>query len=366
MSLLLVFSLLVLTACQTRRDTIDRQGDAQSGDNLEGKNFKRRSELFLHDMSVTGACQQLQNNYRLKPDKRFLHAIGVVQSICSHKSLVDSAAASWENGHWRLLSNEREIGVVNAFPGFEELYSVLLSRTKKLVSEKDFKLAGSGISHPEFAKGLKTFSPEQLISAAVLGDHLWKNGEHTAEVLIGTAQCTTALSTQVLDYMGIADDLTAKALAMVALAEATTSCDTRSMKYRLAENMEYCNDAAALANALPDEAPLKMYALKRKAELRKLAELGDNGEAAFLYLRTVCQARDRAAWREWMSKTYPKYKDLTLPCLRAFSEMAATDWLMQLSLALMRSSKQELEYPDDANRFAVSRDDFEWSDTYRR
>lgn len=324
-----------------------------------------RRPPFQIELSPSEAKQALAEDYQVMPDRRFLLALSSVRALVRGKSPKEKVELRFSGGRWRISMRDAEIGSLSEFPSFQEMYNLLSNFARSECEKQSFKLTGH--SSPQmFEEALKAFSPSQLTEAAARGDSLWLAGNRSPEILYGVARASCLLSCQTVDLLAVADGLTGRALSLVALTDATNSGDTLRWRCMLAENMGYISSAEEMARLLN---PGDVFAAFMKDDfnrLRALSAVPRNHEAAYLYLRRICQKRDRKAWREWIEKIYPINRSLTLPALRATSEMATNDWMMQIGFALARSSTSELESAPELESYTLKVSDFEWATPFRR
>ena len=131
------------------------------------------------------------------------------------------------------------------------------------------------------------------------------------------ARAFTLLTVQSLDTLEMADLLRARALALLALAEAEGRPPDAGMEALLAFSLGYAADAARAAGGLPADDPVRLYVTEQTAALVAAAEReGAAPLTRYLALLSLAAKGDRRTWGAFEEKQFSA-QGFSLPVLRA-------------------------------------------------
>lgn len=366
LALLCLFLAVALNGCVYSKHESARQevpGSLTVRPDMRAVAIVRRPP-FLSDMSLDEAQSALADDFSLAPDRRFLMALSNVRELVRGDGRIETVDVTWREGRFRVSLRGKEIGSLSEFAGFNEMYALLLQFAISECRLREFKPDNKKVSI-DFDAAIKAYDPSALTGVLARADREWSSGKLSKGLIKGASECSACLSSQMLDWLAVADGTTARALALAALSDATKSGATQKARALIADSMGFAAESEEIGALLKADDPFKQYLRQDAAALRKKASSPGNHESAYLYLRLVCQQRDRDAWRAWLKEIYPHNRSLVLPALKAFSEMTSDDWLMQLSFALARTSTSELT-SQSRNMKALSESDFEWTNPQKK
>jgi tetratricopeptide (TPR) repeat protein len=220
--------------------------------------------------------------YRLKPDARVLLALADVESLLSGKPR-PSVDARFSEGQWRLLVDGAEVGALPEFPDFPQALAMLEARVQKLgLGALELQRGGATAEVPPLPLGRNALASLHGLNRQ------WAAGKHTASAVRGAARSLVSLAFQGVDLTGTADEVPARALAMLAVARVATGEPLTEEQALLAASLGHERAARELAGSLPEDSLVRLYLVQDDARLEKLARAEKvPGLASYLRARRV-------------------------------------------------------------------------------
>jgi hypothetical protein len=278
------------------------------------------------DVAVT----QRRLAYRVRPDARFLAAIGYIRRFWTAHPTA-SIRLTFDSGAWKLQDEDGTVGTLSETANYRDAVELLRTYAQKLNSAGPTPGQTSG----------KTFDPGQVqpqISEFLLPSLLealhglnqnWSRASQPEAAALA-AHALVLVNLQALDRVGMADRLRARALAMLVISETLGNQRNPRDHALLASILEYPIDAAAFARELPPEDAARLYVLEDKDHLREAAERPGSERLAqylaLLQLGEPGEAAARARWTKWKDSHFFS-PGPSLPVLRAGIDLATFDTL---------------------------------------
>jgi hypothetical protein len=211
----------------------------------------------------------IANGYRLGPDRRFVRAAAHLASLLGAPAPGDAP-----------------------FVGLPELADFPLLYEKIMGYARTLPIAKLGVS------GAAAVAPaEPLIfdadatRALATAQGAWAKGETTRPNLALTSRAVVSLLFQSVDSLGVADEVAARAIALMALSDLTQAGASDADRALLAEALGYRAAAVNLASSLPKASALRAYVDVDDAALRPLARAANASQATrYLWLRRSAEA----------------------------------------------------------------------------
>ncbi len=287
--------------------------------------------------------------YRLKPDKRFLLAVEEIHHFLSGQA-PQQVTADFQNNRWTVRYGATEVATLPEFPDFPDALN-LLTHWAQAVHEKyplcltadnleqqglidrvrysaqalrcpnSFRLMTAKMTPQDFVEldeQLDRFlAPEVAVAARRMND-LWSKGVHHRRLLQQGTRALLFLNVQSLDRLEAADQLAAKALALLALTKSLTNLPVAHEEALLAERMDYSAHAERVAKGLPDSDPARPFVTGNDKSLMEVAlGQGKNIEARYLgLLRLVDHADDLQVFTSGLQALFPS-DWMSLPIIKA-------------------------------------------------
>jgi tetratricopeptide (TPR) repeat protein len=261
----------------------------------------------------------LENDYRLRPDRRFLLAVADVSTILTGDETAEAQAES-SGGEWVVRCAGAEVGRMAGLPDFENALEMLSAWSKRLQKEHPLPSAPpGGQAAPE--SPLDQFPLVSPTDKLAETDRLWHEGRRERALLHCATQALVALTLQSLDWTEIADEVPARALAALAI-ERSLESPVPVEQALLAHALGYDAAARRAVQGLPPEHPVRAFLLQDDERLRQAAGAANALPLSrWLYLQRLIQQKQRrieeTCRREWFAG-----QQLTLPLLRLRLEAA--------------------------------------------
>ena len=230
--------------------------------------------------------------FRLRPDRRFLIALGELDRFV-RGDLAVRLRLSWIDGAWRIESARGVVATAAEVSGYGDLRRILTDRARALLAEPPAPGAAKPrvVESAALRRSCDGFDPGAIIGA--LQKQQWALGAPPdGEMAALGARAFTLLTVQSLDTLEMADLLRARALALLALAEAEGRPPDAGMEALLAFSLGYAADAARAAGGLPADDPVRLYVTDQTAALVAAAER--EGAAPLTRYWRCCLSRRRA------------------------------------------------------------------------
>jgi tetratricopeptide (TPR) repeat protein len=301
------------------------------------------AKASLATITLREVREEVEEAYRLKPDRRFLRAFGSVDELFSgHPGT--SAAATYADGKWKVTYGGKDVGTLSDPPGFDETLTLLGAYAQQLAkgtpAQKGPALPAADRSIKAFSVRIERFDAEDLFAALRDLDAKW-NSTHDPALLVPASRAYAYLDLQRIDYMGVADDFSAKALAVTAAARALAGADGTEEEALLANETDYGAAAMARARKLPVTSPIREAIQEGKARLDMLAAASKAGR--YLALREVSYDGDESAWSSWLAR-HDLGPGMTLPIARTALTLQRFETNADWSLTLASASLDEANH----------------------
>ncbi len=264
----------------------------------------------------------LQANYRLKPDNRFVLAIGEIELFFGLPAQGE-VKSSFSGDQWKLERDGKLIGRLPEYPDFNDWMLVLGNVAGECASERPLRMqsgAAPQLCSLVEAKLNRFFVPD-LADAARDLDRLWVSGVKHPLMLQLAARALTLLAVQQLDLMGTADRVPAKALAFLAIAERVGGTRLRREECMLSSTLGYSHEANRLADSLSPSDPLRAYAKHEDSLLTALVSLeGSSLEGRYLALLRIAEQHQLPPFLAYGNQWFGN-RSLTLPLYKPALEL---------------------------------------------
>ncbi|MEW6066949.1 MAG: tetratricopeptide repeat protein [Nitrospirota bacterium] len=266
--------------------------------------------------------ENMKKDYRLNPDRRFLLAISEIHHFFTGEDRED-VKVSFNNGKWIITYKHSEVGVLPELPEFSD-FMELLSHWVNILNSK-YPLNISDQDNYQESNRIEEFLARYHAQYAMVAlreiDMIWNNGLRNKKLLRDATEAWVILVYQSLDKIEMTDELTSKAISMLAISKALTEYNVVPEEILLAGHMNYSKYAMNLAKTLPEECPLRLYTLKKYKLLKEMAERPEaNSEIRYLRLNHLVELRDIEGWFDWIESRYP-YDAYTLPILKTAMDL---------------------------------------------
>lgn len=278
----------------------------------------------LLDVPPQKMRKALDDAYRLRPDKRLLLSIGELHGFFTGEKKSE-AIADYDNGLWKISYGGLEVGSLKENPDFPDFIRLLSGWIERLNASHPLPLSSASPVAPDIQAKIDLL--EQFVSPDIIKnlhavDQLWIKGEHRPILLYSSMRTLVFLSMQGLDEMGVADILSARALAFLALAKALTTYDTVREECLLADIMHYSGQAVKLAKLLPPNDATRAYILRDDGQLKTLAEMQDSAlESRYFWLQRIAESGKWEDWSQWLITAFGGDRP-SLPLLKTGLDMS--------------------------------------------
>jgi hypothetical protein len=240
--------------------------------------------------------ETLRASYRLRPDARFLRALGDLRRLLGKREA--AIEARFESGTWAVREGGAPVGTLPEIPGFADGLALLTARARAL---------GAGSASAANVARSEAYLADDAIPALAALDR-GAAGHAAAPEEAGRAAALLArLAFQSADRLELADALGARALAALALAKASGATGLARDEALLAAALGYSRHAAALAASLPEGDALRLFLEHREDALEAKARAsGASPEARYLWLRRIARKSDLKLWNEARARLFAK------------------------------------------------------------
>ena len=215
---------------------------------------------------------ELQQAYLVKPDRRVFLALEDIAGLTS--STLQKIDYAWIKGEWRISLGGREVGKLPKYPSFGDSMAFLESWCKTSIKETSFRASAddSTSSTVWLEKCLDRFYAPYLLAGLNLLDFEWARGVRDPRQIALGARAAVYLAAQTIDETEVADEIFARAWALLAFSKAMGTESFASEAALLAWKMKYTKEARQMAQALPAQDPVRLYLLKNAEEIRAAAD----------------------------------------------------------------------------------------------
>jgi hypothetical protein len=252
-------------------------------------------------ITVAQALEHSSSGFDLQPDKRFLTAISIVNTFPN--TTQTAAKAEFKDGQWLITNDKGTIGNLPEYPDFTDAMQLLRGVAKQRLGTT--VQTCNAQTSAELAEQSVAFDDSTLLSALNTLNHGFHGETLKGSELWSAAEALSRLAYLVDDTTYTTDALSAKAMALVALAE--TACVKNMPKEEglLAARMGYTGAAEHAVLELPASDPWRLYFTKDVGQLAKLA-LHDpaSSEAGYFWLRRLGDLDLKQQWKLWFKQHY--------------------------------------------------------------
>ncbi|HWZ86919.1 MAG TPA: hypothetical protein VN032_12000, partial [Thermoanaerobaculia bacterium] len=282
--------------------------------------------------------------FRLRPDRRFLIALGELELLVRRPPRVRLHLA-WTGDAWRIDSSGTAVGIVPEMASLGDLRRVLSSWSAGLVGPAAARGQASSPSEDlaEIRSSCDRFESASAIRALRKIDAIWPaKGLPDPELAALAGRAFTQLSVMSLDTLELADLLRARALALLTLAGALGRVPDTADEALLASSLGYGPDAILIARSLPVDAPARLFVEGRRAALVATAERsGADRQTRYLALLSLASRRDTAAWSRFQEAQFG-HEGFSLPVLRAAADVHSFEMDSGLGGATIYAAVEDL------------------------
>ena len=306
--------------------------------------------------------------YRLSPDRRFLMAGAFLRTA---RGLGVRTKLRFEGGVWTIAYGTEAAGSLPEYATFSDALAWLRNQSKAgdskgIVSRPAADLGG-------LESEVAAFSESRLIGALDRIDALWDASAPDPRIARLAGRSLTLLVLQGIDRLELADEISARALAALALAEVPGTSQILSDEALLADLLGYTQDAKRLARELAPGAPVRLYIERDVAALQKLAaSRPEDRLVGYLAVRVTPGRGHIQEWKTWVGQHFTFGEDALATlhaelAINAFETREATiqailaEWMRRLG-AKGRSDEPARDFEAQlANRKTAFKGPF-WDD----
>ncbi|HKD19083.1 MAG TPA: hypothetical protein VKG23_14615, partial [Thermoanaerobaculia bacterium] len=236
---------------------------------------------------------ELRDAYRLRPDARFLLAVGEIDRLAAGSLPAPPgrpATATFSDQGWVIRQNDQELGTVPEFPDFPDLLAVLVTHAKAVIHEP-----------PGSAEPREALSPSFLMPGLMQGFEA--AGPHS---LPDASRRFARLAFQLPDPIEVAPLIPARALALLAALRVKSPGAGVEDEILLAHALGYTRHAEKLAATLPSEAVLRAFEALDGAAIEAMASKPRaSEEVRYLAVRRSASRGDLASWKDARERFMP-------------------------------------------------------------
>lgn len=201
----------------------------------------------------------VRDRYRLRPDRRLLGAVAAVHRLRTGKA-PEPVRAEFQNDRWRIFAGNDELFVLSEFPSFEDATDLLARWASRLP-----QAAASGApAVPDTAgveQALRAVDAEALLRALAALQGSATDVQRDPAKVRAIASGLAWLSTMTVDELEQADPLLAEAWAWVVIQRTLSPAGGAESEVLVARALGYEAAAARASLALPENNPVRLYAL---------------------------------------------------------------------------------------------------------
>jgi len=268
----------------------------------------------VNDVPPDQMRASLKKTYRLRPDSRFLTAIGEIHEFFTQESSREPTL-EFQKGKWEVKYGDIIVGALSEYPDFGEFMTFLKQWVQRLNKGHPTNLLdGKPGKQQEIENLLNGFYHFPVVEAAQQINALWAEGGRHPWVLQAGARSLTLLSFQSLNRMETADIIPATALAWLALAQQLTSAPMLRDEVLLAETMKYSAHAIQKSNALFKGDSLRAYVNQDDQKLEKLARSKNTSpQTRYFWLVRLAERDELEPWSLWFKEGFsPQSRNVSL------------------------------------------------------
>lgn len=265
---------------------------------------------------------QYKNDYRLKPDHRFLSAIIYIDQFFTSKD-IGKAETAFMDGKWIIKYGDYEIGNIPELPDFSDFVVLLRQYARKMIEKYPLEItvAGSYENREKVRQGIDELLIPYITQALIEINTIWESGAKNAQLLKDGTRSYVFFAIQSLDTVQMADALIARAIAFLVIAQEFTGDAMLEEEILLADYMGYTTHASKKALMLPEDNSIRLYAIRSYNALKTKAEKS-NADALTRYLRLkhLVELRSVDEWAAWIENYY-RDKNYSLSLLKSIVDI---------------------------------------------
>ncbi len=318
------------------------------------------------NISLRSLQDAIANRYRLRPDLRFVEAVGRIPLFISGKT-AGSVEARFVEDHWEVAYEGAIVGTLPEFPSFADGMNLLEGWAGNRLAAQGvaFENRVPSTALAKIDDAIDGFSPYHLCEAGVKINEAWTTYGPDSRLLDAAARMYTLWAVQQLDSLGAYTGLQTRALAFLALAKASDQAPSPRYEALLAAELGYANHARAVAQVLDTDDPVRQMV---SLEYTKLRERRDDSSLTplgkFLCLESLGYSNNSQQTLEYAGRLTTKDSSMALPVTKAALASRAYVTLDQLSQALPAVSTLGFgqlvgKIPFDIHRASVGPDPLE-------
>jgi len=229
--------------------------------------------------------------YRLRPDRRFLYAAAELERLTKGGERKGTLSIRFEKERWQVSLDGSGLGDLPENSGFADAKGFLAARLTGWTAAK----APSGAQHaPMDLDG----GPATLLPAlASLGPE-WAKSPGDPELTEAALEGYLWLSLQTFDLLELADPILGKTLTLLVIAQGGQAGRFVAEECLLADLLGYEDHAQLLAQQLPADDPVRLFASWDVVRLKELAHRrGAQPRSQYLHLLRLAQTSPKEeAW----------------------------------------------------------------------
>lgn len=292
--------------------------------------------------------QQLQMDFALAPDHRFIDAIANIHHLSTGEA-AEAVDVQFSGNKWKIVYKNQPVGEVGELSGFDEMYQLLIAWAKAISArEKQSQGSGEKTKNSDYSTieaALTKMSPESLFTA--LRDIEKRLAVQKNDPLLTRlgARALSLLMQQSFDSLEINDRLASSALAYLAQSEAAGKGDLLPERALIADSLNYHKAARSAAFQLPKGNSIRLFFEDNVSGLSAAAAKNSSDRLAdYLYLRLICKNRDKTQWRNWLERHRKDAAFSNLAVLKASTEMNIDELQMPIAVQIIGTAKSEARY----------------------
>lgn len=237
----------------------------------------------------------------LKPDRRFMSALGIVESFPAEQG--SAPVAEFKQGKWSISYAGHELGTLPQYPDFTDAMALLKHVTKQRAGA--LHLGKGAASQDGLSLQAAVLDEHSLIQALMVLDSRGQKSGLTQADLGSAAEAMTRLTVLEQDYMGASDAVYAKAMALLAMAEVLGGKLMPKEESMLAYSMYYGHAEWEQIKALPEQDPWRLYVEREDDALEHAAKMNPYDlDSNYLWLRRLADLNRAQDWMTLMKKRY--------------------------------------------------------------
>ncbi len=281
---------------------------------------------------------QIRDAYRLRPDARFLLALGEIDRLAGPLPAPPGKAATAEfaGGKWSVRCGEVLVGSLPEFPDFPDFLPLLVAHAKAVLPR------GSNAMASPAPAGQDAFLMPGLLKPMQLAERFENDPSFR-----GASRCFARLAFQMPDRLEIAPLIPARALALLAAVRSRDARAGVEEEILLAHALGYTRHAETLAATLPSNAPLRAFETVDGQGLREMAaQRGATEEVRYLAVKRSTSVGDLKHWKQARERFMQGNDSVAVIAtgleIELPNQVEVTDKRVLLSEALPRAVLREL------------------------